>query len=468
MPLMSRTHHALGRRTGAQALLVGVLAIACTTPDPREILEPASRRAAAGSASVPSAEGGERGPDESDAGSLGMARLAEGTDAAMGAQGASSPGTPEGLVRCERSPVVPGDFTREALRRAVAECAAFHYCEFANSALWLQHAVAWYADSPKQGERRAHARRAFGDAMLRWSHLELYQFGPAASPAPAAGRDVYQGLSYRDRIYAWPTVSRCRVEEQLLSRNYATDGFARIPISGRGLYALEYLLFHEGIDTACAEDSEAAMRWDELSAEQLREAKAAYALAVAADVVGLARELASTWSAPGEEGFRDRFVSGSGYPDEQEAMNVLAWSFAYIDKEAKDWKIGVPAGYTLNAPVTEPETPYALLGREALGQNLEGFRSLLEGCAADGSGLGVDDWLAEAGHGALARDLLDAQSAAQQALDGLPRLHEAAPAELEASYQALRSLSSLLKAELLGPGSPLNLKLPASIEGDTD
>jgi hypothetical protein len=32
----------------------------------------------------------------------------------------------------------------------------------------------------------------------------------------------------------------------------------------------------------------------------------------------------------------------------------------------------------------------------------------------------------------------------------------------------LRELTSLLKGDVFGAGSPLNLKTPASVEGDTD
>jgi hypothetical protein len=128
----------------------------------------------------------------------------------------------------------------------------------------------------------------------------------------------------------------------------------------------------------------------------------------------------------------------------------------------------VPAGYTLTSPVTEPETPYAHLGTENLRANLRGFRSLFEGCSADGDGIGFDDWLVEAGHGELAQDMISAWRNAEAALAELPPLHEASDAEIDASYQALRQLTTLLKAEVLGTGSPLNLQLPASLEGDTD
>ena len=122
----------------------------------------------------------------------------------------------------------------------------------------------------------------------------------------------------------------------------------------------------------------------------------------------------------------------------------------------------------MTAPVTGPETPFARLGTEAIRANLRGFRALFQGCASDGAGLGFDDWLAAAGHGELASEIIAAYDEAQTTLDSLPRLDEASPAQLDGAYQALRTLTSLLKSDLFGAGSPINLKLPATVEGDTD
>jgi hypothetical protein len=47
-------------------------------------------------------------------------------------------------------------------------------------------------------------------------------------------------------------------------------------------------------------------------------------------------------------------------------------------------------------------------------------------------------------------------------------LAQASDAELEQAYQSVKALTDLLKNELLGTGSPLNLDLPDSVAGDTD
>lgn len=375
-------------------------------------------------------------------------------------------GTPDGLRNCGAAPIAAGTFTREALRGASADCAMWQYCELENEAAWLAHLIGKYAEESTP-YRRESARDAWRSAMASWSKVELFQFGPLPSAVPSAGKDIYQGQNHRDRIYSWPAASRCRVEEQVISGKYAESGFDRVLISARGLLALEYLLFYDGDDSACATSSSTYAEWNALSADARAQKKLAYAQAVASNVLETARNLNDAWSAD-DGNFRAVFVSASGYPDESEAMNVLGWSLAYVDKELKDWKIGVPAGHTATSPVSGPESPYAHAATDNWKANLRGFRALFQGCGANGAGLGFDDWLSTAGHATLADDIVSAWQNAQTKVDALGPLEQTAPTDLEAAYQAVRELAALLSSELLGAGSPLNLKLPATLEGDTD
>jgi len=364
---------------------------------------------------------------------------------------------------CGEPPKTAGAFSQEALRAAGADCAVWHYCAFQAVATELASAVEAYAQERSSAQLTA-AREAFRRAMRVWSQAELFQFGPAASSAQSAGKDIYQGKGLRDRIYAWPATARCRVEEEIVEQ---TTDVSRVLISGRGLFALEYALFYEGSDTACASGTRVAADWASLSPEQVTERKLAYAVAVTKDLRAQIDALIAAWQPDGGN-FRPQFVSASGYPNAQEALNVLGWALIYVEREVKDWKLGLPAGYTMTAPVTGPETPFARMGTEAIRANLRGFRALYQGCGSDGEGLGFDDWLEAVGHGELAREITGAYVEAQSTMDAFPALHEASPTQLDTAYQALRKLTSLLKGDLFGTGSPLNLKLPASVEGDTD
>jgi predicted lipoprotein len=470
---------------GALFALCSLLAsntAACSTAAPHENFGSSEN---AGRPSAGSGGGGGGRSGESGGGARGGSggTVAPATDAAIDADieldgstldgsdplldGGDDLGTPNDLRACGSRPIASEPFSmRSQLRAAAGDCAIWHYCELENDAAWLAHLVGKYKEAPSES-RLERVRDAWREAMASWSSVELFQFGPLSSSVPSAGKDRYQGRNYRDRIYSWPTSARCRVEEQVVGRAYEEDGFARVLISARGLLALEYLLFYEGDDTACAASSGTYAAWTALSVQALRERKLAYAQAVASDVLSLARDLNEAWSASGGD-FRSAFIAASGYPDEQEAMNVLGWSLAYVDKELKDWKIGVPAGRTATSPVTGPESPYADAATANWKGNLRGFRSLFQGCGEDGEGLGFDDWLNEAGHDELADDITSAWQNAQTKVDALGPLSQTSEEELVAAHEALRGLTALLKSNLLGAASPLNLKLPATLEGDTD
>ncbi len=376
--------------------------------------------------------------------------------------GSAPPPPPDaGVEQCGDAPVSTAAFTRRGLLEAAASCATYHYCQFTHEAGALTTKLRALQSDPSE-LRRQEAQDAWRAAMASWSRAELFQFGPAGTRAI----DPYHGQSLRTLIYAWPNTSRCRVEEQIASQAYQSD-FSRVLVNGRGLYAVEYGLFFEATDTACAASSATGMAWPALAAADLAARKVAYAQAAAEDVYGRAYQLHETWKPEGGN-FGATLASATGYPNEQEALNVVAWSMIYLEKEIKDWKLGIPAGYTTMAPVSEGESPYARAATENLRANLQGFRALFQGCGPQGEGIGFDDWLTEAGHPELAAEIVAATADAQAAMDAAPPLHEATAEQLEALYQVIKRLTDLLKQDLFGTGSPLNLKLPASVEGDTD
>jgi predicted lipoprotein len=448
MRALKGTRH-VGRRTG-RAGFTWVVAISCLaacsgTPKPRERFA----RHARPSEGAPIRDAG------TDSGAI--------RDSGSASSDAAAPQRIDVREACGELPVTDGEFSRERLRAASADCAIWRYCVFRETARALETAVNAYEESPDESTR-AVARAAWLDAMDRWSEAELFQFGPAASVAMSAGKDMYQGKGLRDRIYAWPATAQCRVEEQVLAQPRSLDG---VLISGRGLYAVEYALFSPAHASACAASSETATDWKALSEDARAKLKASYARTVAADVRTQSETLYDAWS-PDAGNFKDKFVRASGYPDEQTALNVLAWALIYVEKEVKDWKLGIPAGYTLMSPVSGPEAPFAHVGTQNIRANLRGFRALFQGCGEGGEGIGFDDWLRAAGHDELAEHMIEALGGAEAEIGKLERLNEASTEEVDAAYTALRKLTDLLKSDLFGSGSPLNLKLPASVEGDTD
>lgn len=447
-----------------------VIASACKTATPDEVFGLSTDRPGSGgsssSTSGRSSMSGSStvvgGSGSSDAGK--SAVTSGGLNGEVGT-GGSSIVEPTPGEDCGPAPASRKAFARSALREAAADCAIWQYCHVENATTSLRDAVSALRGDSSDAARAA-AQEAWRAAMQRWSVAELFQFGPAGSKVESAGRDPVHGQGLRDFVYAWPVVGRCRVEEQVILRGYEKS-WLQVQISARGLFGLEYLLFYAGVDHACSPNSATGKAWDALDAASLADAKVDYAVALSADVLENIHGLRQAWS-PAGGNFRQTLIDATGYESEQQALNVIAWSLLYVEKEVKDWKVGIPAGVTLTHPVSQAEGAFSLSGIESIRENLRGFRALFQGCGEHGEGLGFDDWLNDVGQDQLSTDMLSALDGAQAAVDAFPPLHEATKPELEALYQKLRALTVLLKADFFGPGSTLNLKLPAGVASDTD
>lgn len=458
-------------RGGSALLACLMIGGACKTATPDEVFGLGSELPGSGGSSVTggstSASGGKVTGGGSGSSDAGKTASTEGgaADGDVGSAGMGSVVEPNPGEDCGPAPTATPTFTRAALRAAVADCAIWQYCLVENATTRLRDAVTTLHDESSAAARQA-ARTAWRTTMQRWSVAELFQFGPAGSKVESAGRDPIHGRGIRDFVYAWPVVGRCRVEEQIIGRGYEKS-WSQVQISGRGLFGLEYLLFYEGADHGCSPNSAAGKGWAALDATSLASAKLDYAAALSADVAEQVHGLREAWSPDGGN-FRQTLIDAQGYENEQQALNTIAWSLLYIEKEVKDWKVGIPAGATLTSPVSQPEGTYSLSAIESIRENLRGFRALFQGCGENGEGLGFDDWLNDVGQERLATDMLSALDGAEAAVAAFPPLHEANRPELEALYQKLRALTSLLKADFFGAGSTLNLKLPAGVASDTD
>lgn len=367
--------------------------------------------------------------------------------------------------RCPEGPTNNLPFSKQNLLASVGQCAARRYCEFQVAAEILSDSSSDYAQS-LDVEDRSEVRAAYSQAMTAWARAELFQFGPAASKS----KDMITGQGFRDLIYSWPFVSRCRVEEQILGRAYQSHGFdnlVQVPINARGLFAVEYLAHYEGTDNACTQFSitNSGAAWANTSAQDLLELKAAYLEAVSADVLERATQLFEAWEPSGGD-YLDQLEHAEGYMDQQQALNIVAQALLYIEVEVKDYKVGAPAGLYENAPLERPESSFSGKATTLLAYNLQGFEDVFVGC--DGEGLGFDDWLIEAGHPDLATDIAQALIGAKLAVGSFPELSQASNAELVQLHTSIKALTNFLKADLFGQGSPLGLILPASVEGDAD
>ena len=461
-----------GRSTLTQAALVAAwvalaTGIACLrTDDPLEHLASGSSPSGAGASAVTGSSGSGVAASSNAGGKASGGQATGGSDPSV-LGGASDGGADTGPnwpadFGCGDAPVSSEPFSQPALRGAAADCALWHYCRFEGGATQLEYELNEYVEAPS-ATTLARAQSSYAQAMSLWSVIEPFRVGPGASSSD----DEHHGKGLSSLIYVWPEVDRCRVEEQVAMQGYVTniDG---VFTSARGLFALDYLLHYPGSDTVCLASKASAKKWATLSEDEIGALKRQYAGALGADLVARTSALRNLWAADGGN-FRQKFVDLTGYPDQDTAMTILAWSLLYIEIELKDYKLGVPLGLTLKSPVTIQESAYSGRLTENLRANLRGFRAFFQGCGPEGEGLGFDDWLVEAGHGELAQDIVTAWQGAQAAADQYPRFDQASPAQLQSLYASIKVLTDLLKGDLFaGDGSPLSFDLPMGIGDDTD
>ncbi|MCS6914490.1 MAG: imelysin family protein [Myxococcales bacterium] len=360
---------------------------------------------------------------------------------------------------------------RAALLREMGECALATYREAHRRGEALLAATRTAADAPDPASRMA-ARQAWVQLMETWQQAELLQMGPAASaPSPGA-------LGLRGAIYAWPDVNRCLIEQQIVNRLYEGELFSSVPVSSRGLGALEYLLFYEGGDNACPPES-AINRdgsWAALSAEELARRRAAYARAAAVDLQARLGALVAAWEPTGGNFLTQLAAAGQGstvFATQQQALGAVAEALFYLDPMVKDAKLGRPLGlHGCNQPTCPEalESPWAGRGKEHLYNNLLGARKLLLGCGTEGAGLGFDDLLVSAGAGEVARSLEQDLEAALGAIAALGNrsLGEALAADREAVHRiraAVKRMTDVLKGEFL---MVLQITPSKRVEGDQD
>lgn len=406
--------------------------VACTTPDPRAGNKNQGGSSSSSSSSTSSSSSG--GVDASNV---------------------------TGPIDCGPMPGAAGAFDKKALLGAAAKCSAWHACGLQNAATALRDAARAHAAAPTDATRDA-ARAAWKTAMTEQSKMELFRFGPAGNTS----QDPYHGRGLRSFVHPWPDTNRCQVETQVASKEWQ-KGIDLVLPSARGLFALEYVFFYGGADTVCLPGSPTGQTWSSIAPADLAKAKADYGLAVAENVLGVAVELRNVWQpAPGGEDFGAKLLAFDGYGSEQEALNVVAWSLLYEEKEIKDTKVAPRAGVVMTPPI--PETPFALVEIENIRTNLRAFRALFQGCSADGTGIGFDDWLIAAGQGQLANEILTAMTAEQAAVDAFPPFDKATEQQFADLYGLMRTLAAIMKTRFFGSASPLNLKLPAGVASDTD
>lgn len=392
-------------------------------------------------------------------------------DGAVAGVGAGTPGTGSTVTVSVGSgtEIIPAD--KRAVLEAVGTCAIELYGDVGAKTAALSEATRAAADSGSAADRDA-ARAAWKSAIDAWQQAEILRVGPAG---PAT---LPEGRSLRDEIYSWPLVSRCLVEQTIVSRSYTADDFGdRSLVNVRGLAAAEYLLFYDGSDNGCSPDSgiNASGSWNALGAAELAQRKADYAAAVAAAVESQVQVITTAWSQGGGD-FAGLLAgagrSGSPFASDQSAIEAVAVGLFYLDKEVKDFKVGKPVGkYECDEAtcLDAVESPFARRSARHVQNNLIGFQRVFDGCAASGR-VGFDDLLATAGAADLGAQMqadIRAAITAAEAIeeDDLAAAILADRASVEALHAAIKKVTDELKTDLV---TVLDIEPPQTVEGDND
>jgi predicted lipoprotein len=344
---------------------------------------------------------------------------------------------------------------------------------FEDAAAELERRTQTSATSNSSADREA-AQQAWRAAIGIWQELELMQIGPAGMTGTLGGLDL------RDEIHSWPLTNACRIDQEVVSGDYEDRAMFKMEaVNVRGLDALEYLLFAEGTENACAPSAtiNASGAWRAIvDAGTLAQRRAAYAHTLAVLVHERATELEHAWDPTGGDwvGQLARAgMSGSMYSSAQEALNAISDAFFYLDKELKDMKIAGPAAISdvcMAASCPERlESQWAGASRDHMIANLRGAQRIFLGDRPGTDAPGFDDLLIAVGAREMAERTANAFSNAIATAEALPLIDSSSlMAELDGLrnlHTAVRAITDLLKTEFV---TVLDLELPERAQGDND
>jgi predicted lipoprotein len=373
------------------------------------------------------------------------------------------------------NPDLPADdFYRGALLENVANrVIPSQYEQFATNVDALIAAIEAYCsalDTPDEAARRSDAQTAYAEAMDRWQLAEVMLVGPASRG----------GEAIRDYIYSWPEVSACAVDQDVALLFEDPSGYDIAPrtTNRRGLYAIEYLVFQESLESLCAPASRPDV-WDGLTDSERRAARCEFAAVAAADLAVQAAALVDAWR-PGQDNFAGELVSageaGSSFETQTDALNAVFGALFYLDTATKDQKLAEPAGLADNDCETEGqpclvelESAFADRSKLNVMHNLDGFELLFFGSSGDDDEFGFDNLLNAMEAGELVERITASIAAARTALIMLPpSMRDALEQDYDSVVEAhakLRDVTTLLKGEI---PATLQLEIPAEAGGDTD
>lgn len=347
--------------------------------------------------------------------------------------------------------------------------------QFVEHTQTLQQAAQAWASNPSDATARSNAQNAWKIAMTTWQQMEMLHIGPSGKAGTVGG------LGLREGIYAWPARNLCSIDQNIANKAYEQAGWARARLPDAvGLGGLEYALFVEGNDNACAAAASINRdgTWDALGEDGIRAGRAGYAAKVAEDVNSRAQELRTQWESQFADVLRHAGDAGNPYSAAQEALDALYAAIFYVELHVKDKKLAAPAGLSEACEAdTCPhlaESRFAQHSQENIVQNLVVLQRILQGIQTDGTDAeGFDDLLRARGFATLwdalsvnLQDVIAQAKAMEPALDraiqsGLPDDKNKAIA----LHDAVKKVTDDIKTSF---PSALGLRVPDEGAGDND
>jgi uncharacterized protein len=338
------------------------------------------------------------------------------------------------------------------------------------------------ADADAVADARSNAQAAWRAAMAFWQRAEVFGVGPSGLPEGEDG-GVIGGQAVREAVYSWPIVNPCRVDQEIVSKDYESTEFPNGETTNvYGLDALEYLLFvAPDADNACAPQNAIntpgtgglPSPWEEVT--DVAQRRAAYADRVAAHLERVATDLYDAWAPTGAHflaNFSDAGRDGSEYGTIESAIEELLTGLFYIEA-IKDSKLGEPAGLRPEGLCSSTcpdklESRWAHASKTHIVENLNGFQSLFYGGLPAEDNEGLDDFLLARGADGVVSDYAEKHAAVLTALALVPGTLEEALTATPAAVSNLHTAVSELALTVGEIATALKIDLAIVPGGDGD
>lgn len=309
------------------------------------------------------------------------------------------------------------------------------------------------------------AQTSWRSAMDAWQVAEVMQIGPLLA----------NDNSLRNKIYSWPNISRCAVDQDVVRAEDDGYNIADRTNTRRGLDAMEYLLFSPNLEHSCTIPGTEPVGWNERTELSRNIARCQFANLVANDLVTNVDDVIQQWQ--GDTGYAQRLINagqaGAAIDDIHKAVNEISDALFYIDSSTKDAKLATPLGLFANDCGAQPcaqnvESPLSQHSLNNIINNLKGLDLLFRGGTGD-SAVGFDDYLVDVGDSATAlkmqQDISTAIQTASAINVSLAQALEQNPDSVTAVHTDVKDVTDSLKADFI---NSLALQLPATSAGDND